>query len=114
MGNNEKHNYKLEKKNENSDVYFIDCIEIAKNELQSGVEITWYSDDTEFEIWFPKGQNPFSNANLPEQALLNSRGRRVKKRVHNNVEPGTYFYSIFCKKTNTMAECSSPPRMIVR
>jgi len=114
MGNNRQHSYKLEKKEENSDVYYVDVIEIDKDELQRGVEITWHSDDTDFEIWFPEGQNPFSNANLPEQAIMNSRGRRVKKRIKNNLEPGTYYYSIFCKKTNTMAECKSPPRMFVR
>ena len=114
MGNNGQHSYKLEKKKENSDVYYIDSIEVDRNELQRGVEITWFSDDTEFEIWFPQGENPFSNSNLPEQALINSRGKRVKKRLRDNLAPGTYFYSIFCKKTNTMAECNSPPRMIVR
>jgi len=114
MGNNRKHSYKLEKKEEKSDVYYIDTIEIDRGELQRGVEITWFSDDTEFEIWFPKELNPFSNSNLPEQALLNSRGRRVKKRMPNNIDPGTYEYSIFCKKTNTMAEGNSPPRMIIK
>lgn len=114
MGNNRKHSYKLEKKGENGDIYFIDTIEIDREELPSGVEITWFSDDTDFEIWFPQGQNPFSNSNLPEQAILNSRRKRVKKRLPNHLDPGTYFYSIFCKKTNSMAEGTSSPRMIIK
>jgi len=114
MGNNQKHNYKIEKKNQNSDLYFIDTIEIDQDELQRGVEVSWIAEDTEFEIWFPKDQNPFSNSNLPDEAILNSRGRHLKKRLRNNLDSGTYFYGIFCKKTKTMVESNSPPRMIIR
>lgn len=112
MGNNRKHSYKIEKKETNSNIYFIDTIEIDRKELQNGVEITWHADDTEFEIWFPRDQNPFSN--LPEQAHLNSENKTITKRIRNNLKPGTYSYFIFCQKTKTMAEGNSFPSMIIK
>jgi len=112
MGNNRNHSYKIEKKEGNSDIYFVDTIEIDRNEMQRGVEITWSADDTEFEIWFTRDQNPFSN--LPKQARLNSRRKIIKERIRRQLDPGTYYYCIICKSTKTIVEGNSFPSMIIK
>jgi len=113
MSNGNDHNYKIQKKRGRDDLYHIDDIVIDRSELNNNVEVTWLADDTEFEIWFPKDRHPFPNPGSSSGLPANSRGRRINKKIRNNLDPGTYYYGVFCNKTNTMAEGNSFPKMII-
>ena len=110
-----KHDVRIGKKEGAGDIYFVEDIVIDKNKSGHNPTITWSSDDTEFEIWFPRDRNPVTGIPFLRRLSANSRGRRVIRHFKNlkNLEPGVYHYTIFCKKNNSMAEGNSPPRMII-
>jgi hypothetical protein len=44
----------INKKGNRIQTYQVDDIELDAGDLKKGVDIKWFADDTEFEIWFPK------------------------------------------------------------
>lgn len=110
---------KIVKKDAADTTYKVDNIYIDRSIHGNTVDITWHSDDTEFEIWFPVGQNPVTNLIFLRRFTLRSKGKSITKKLNNlkNLKAGTYYYSIHCKQagpTGTMAEGNSPPRMIIK
>lgn len=114
MSNRNNHNCKIQKKSDREGMYHVDDIVIDRSELNNEVEITWLAEDTEFEIWFPKERHPFPSRGVSRGIPANSRGRRINKKIRKNLEPGTYYYGVFCNKTNTMVEGNSFPKMIIK
>jgi hypothetical protein len=109
-----EHVYKLVKKDGADETYFIDDIIIDKKRLRKGLEITWLADDTDFELWFPKDRHPFAGFIFLRTLPVSSCDRKIVRKLRTRLEPGTYYYSIFCNENRTMAEGNSSPKMIVR
>jgi len=114
MSNGNNHSYKIQKKSGRDGLYHIDDIVIDQSELNNGVEVIWQAEDTDFEIWFPKDKHPFPNRGASSGNPSNSRNRKINKKIRKNLESGTYYYGVFCNKTNTMVEGNSFPKMIIK
>lgn len=93
-------------------LFKIDNIKLKLKEVKNGVKITWQAEDTEFEIWFPKERNLISVPWYCQWRRIRSRNMRITRTIRGDTE-GVYEYSIYCSKTENLAEGNSAPRMIV-
>lgn len=94
--------------------YYMDDIVINKHDIENGADITWYSEETDFQVWFPNERNPISRFFLFRWIPMYSHDKRLTKKISKKAKPGTYYYSIFCSENDTMAEGNSSPKMIIR
>lgn len=93
--------------------------------VKVGDTVIWFSEQTDFRIWFPGGRDPLS---IRESNIIKA-GNEFRRKVpqcatesfENNVfDPETeskeesYQYCIFCYENNTMAEGNSSPEMIIK
>jgi hypothetical protein len=108
------------------DIYFIDDIKLSLQDLKDGIEISWNSADTEFEIIFPDDRMPFhrgffSNCNSKKSRrkkvnwLLNPGfARIIEKELNNGAKEVRLYYAVYCNENKSMAEGNSFPKMIIK
>jgi hypothetical protein len=108
------------------DTYFIDDINLSLQDLKDGIEISWNSADTEFEIIFPDGRNPFEKVGFCKRNFRRSSRRKVgwllnpgfakiiEKELNSGAEEVRLFYAVYCYENKSMAEGNSFPKMIIK
>ena len=88
----------------------------TKVKVKKNDKITWQVVGTDADFQFPQD---LLNPADPEDSLKNGDtkfvddGKKLKLKVKDSAEPGTYEYSVFCLADSVYAIGGSPPKIIV-